>query len=365
MHTRFERIINTLASNLLCLPAVALIISASPAAAQKEIRTEVRSTGNAAQVTITSAETTTVRFSTTLKSNISQFVDLAASGPSGIKGYAEVRQIKRGGKLGPAYRLEFPKKKKGTTKVLTDGSSSQALKLSGVPETRAAGEEPTDEQLSRIAAKTYLSKETIKYLLRFMTEEEIISKYGKTSNPSNPSSPGNPGGSTPTPSEPGELAGRGLVSKDSCDRTITRYQVDFVVDLSGIDRAAAGSSFTISGSIDARTNQASPASIKPVSDGKFAPKPLVLIQGVGYSYYNSGETLRLVKWSKGRPGKGKTLKIEDRVYYRGQSLARSVANGILTGGKGTFEISNGDKVGTACFSLVRARQRVNGYKGGE
>lgn len=140
--------------------------------------------------------------------------------------------------------------------------------------------------------------------------------------------------------------------------------MDFVIDLSGVDRAAAGSSFTVSAGIDSSEGKASPASIKPVSDGKFAPKPLVLIQSPGYSY-SSTPTLNLLGWKNGRPGKAKALKIEDYVYYRGQRLARAVAAGILNGGKGTFEITVGESVGTACFSLIRTRQRVNGYKGGD
>ena len=67
----------------------------------------------------------------------------------------------------------------------------------------------------------------------------------------------------------------------------------------------------------------------------------------------------------GRPGQAKALKIEDYVYYRGQRLARAIAAGILNGGNGTFEIKVDEDVGTACFSLVRSRQRVNGYKGGD
>ena len=91
----------------------------------------------------------------------------------------------------------------------------------------------------------------------------------------------------------------------------------------------------------------------------------MLIQSTGYSYYSDPTKLNLVKWKAGRPGQPSALKIEDYIYYRGQRLARAVAAGILNGGKGTFEISSGKSVGTACFNLVRTRQKANGYKGGD
>lgn len=346
------------------LALAALILFAPCNSAQAQSTLTIPANGKEGTQSISDPTIKTVSFISRIKGNISQYLDFSAQGPSGIKGYVDVRQVGRAGKLGPKFRLSFPKKK-GSTTQLVDGTAKKAVVKASVTTLSAEGE-PTAEQITKIATATGLSEAVIKILLRYMSEEQIIAKYGRTEtvDPGNSSSPSP---SNPTPSTPpGALAGRALLSKDNCDKSVDEYLVEFVIDLSGIDRNAPGGQGSITASITAGENGLSAASIKPISDGKFAPRPLVLIESNGYNYYaGSQEQLRVINWSKGRPGKARSLKIEDRIYHQGQSLARSVAQGILTGGRGTFEISNGQKVGVACMSLVRSRQRVNGYKGGE
>lgn len=345
--------------------SVTILCGSLPSILNAQQGIDIKANGFQQEIAVSDPNTKTVFFKTTSKGNSSHFVTVNANGPSGIKGYVEVRQISRGGKLGPLSRLSFPKKKKGFTTELTDGSS-QSLVATEFLKAAAVGYEPSAEEVARVRTATGLSETVIKILFKGgMTEAEIIARYSKGSNSNTPIATPTPYG-TPTANIPGTLSGKSLLSKDACDQSAAEYQITFFIDLSGVDRIKSGNSFKVKGSIEFGEAKASPASLKPVSDGKFAPRPLILMSSVGYSYYNSGgATLRLVRWKNGRPGKTTPLTIEDYVYYRGQSLARSIATSVLTGGKGTFEISNGDAVGSACFNLVRTRQRVNGYQGGD
>jgi hypothetical protein len=343
--------------------ATIILIASQQSTVHADSSVTIPANGKEGTISISDPSVKTVSFISRVKGNISQYIDFSAQGPSGLKGYVDVRQVGRANKLGAKFRLQFPKKKKSTT-VLVDGSAS---KVSAQAHTTLAAEgDPSAEQIERIVKATGLSEAIIKILLRYMTEEQLIAKYGQTS-PTNPNSPSSPSPSNPTPATPpGSLAGRALLSKDSCDNSVSEYQIEFVIDLTGIDRNAPGGQGSVSAKITAGESSLAAASIKPISDGKFAPKPLILIESTGYSYYTgSSEVLQLVRWAKGRPGKAKSIKIEDRIFHQGQSLIRAVAQSVLTGGKGTFEVTNGQKAGVACLNLVRSRQRVNGYKGGE
>ena len=345
------------------LLASILLFASQTRSANAQSSVTIPATGKEGSISISDPTIKTFSFISRVKGNMTQYVDFAAQGPNGLTGYVDVRQVGRGNKLGAKFRLQFPKKK-GTTTQLVDGSASKSTSKSIT--VLAAEGDPTPEQIARIIKATGLSEPVVKILLRYMTEEQLIAKYGQQS-PTNPNSPSSPSPNNPTPvTPPGSLAGRAMLNKDACDNSVSEYQIEFVIDLSGVDRNAPGGQGTVTAKITAGEASLAAASIKPVSDGKFAPKPLILIESTGYSYYSgSSETLQLMRWAKGRPGKASVLKIEDRIFHQGQSLIRSVAQGVLSGGKGTFEVTNGEKAGVACLNLVRSRQRVNGYKGGE
>ena len=57
----------------------------------------------------------------------------------------------------------------------------------------------------------------------------------------------------------------------------------------------------------------------------------------------------------------KKLPVEDYAYYKGMILTRILVGSVLTGGKATFELTNGYSVYSVCFKLVRSRQKVGGY----
>ena len=177
--------------------------------------------------------------------------------------------------------------------------------------------------------------------------------------------PGGGGGDTPAPLPvPGDYVdSRGFLQKDTCGtKPKSKYILAIRVDLTQIDPAFFQSGFQVNASLVVTPYRGDTASsIKPVSDGRFAPQPLLLMSSVGGLYYG-GEWANVVKWNKKGGGKLiKKLPVEDYAYYKGMILTRILVGSVLTGGKATFELTNGYSVYSVCFKLVRSRQKVGGY----
>ena len=100
------------------------------------------------------------------------------------------------------------------------------------------------------------------------------------------------------------------------------------------------------------------ASIKPTSDGKFAPQPILLMSFLG-SF--CGQHLEISKWSSGKITSKSSTESKDLIPYNGHLLTRTPLGRFLSGGKGTFELFNGRSSYSVCFELKRKRQKVNGY----
>jgi hypothetical protein len=151
-----------------------------------------------------------------------------------------------------------------------------------------------------------------------------------------------------------------ILSKDACAKAAkSKYLVAVEYTLSGVSADVVSRGVTLGVTASIRKHEGSKAStIKPVSDGKFAPNPLLLMSTLGSG---AREKVRVLKWSKGKVKSAKELKIHDYIFYRGLMLTRSVVGGVLKGGKGTFEISDGVKAYGVCFALKKSRQRANGY----
>ena len=99
------------------------------------------------------------------------------------------------------------------------------------------------------------------------------------------------------------------------------------------------------------------ATIKPVSEGKFAPQPLLLM-----SYLSTcGQEAFLSKFTNNTERNRTPIKVRDLIPYNGRVLNRSPIGALLRGGKGTFTLTNGDYAYGVCFNLVAKRQKVNGY----
>ena len=150
----------------------------------------------------------------------------------------------------------------------------------------------------------------------------------------------------------------GLIRKDACASKKSKYLVRFVVDLTNVDPADfPQATISIQASEYAyKGNRA--ASIKPVSDGRFAPQPILIMTFVGST---CGQKLSLVKWRAGRPRSITNLTLGDLIPYKGRIMTRSPIGRALTGGKGTFDLYSASAGYGLCFDLVKRRQKINGY----
>jgi hypothetical protein len=99
------------------------------------------------------------------------------------------------------------------------------------------------------------------------------------------------------------------------------------------------------------------ASIKPVAEGVYRGEPIVLMGTIQFG----GESINIIRRARGRVTYRRNIPIVKYVYHRGRALSLARLGRLLTGGRATFELTNGGYVYGVCFSLVRRRQLVNGY----
>jgi hypothetical protein len=151
----------------------------------------------------------------------------------------------------------------------------------------------------------------------------------------------------------------GVFRKDSCNSRVNKYLVRVRMDLAEVDSTKFPQGITVRfRGLENVYRESRAASIKPVSDGRFAPQPLLLMNSVSYD-----ENIDVMTWKKGTPNKVGDIDIEDKVYYRGFVLSRSIASAVLRGGYASVDkVSDYQSYG-ACLNMVRSRQRVNGYPG--
>ena len=145
-----------------------------------------------------------------------------------------------------------------------------------------------------------------------------------------------------------------IMRKDSCDpaQKKLRYKVLITILFNkNVEDGLARVSFTEKSYSGYRGT-----SIKPVSDGRFAPQPILLMSSLTSCF----QELSFVSWSKGRPSVS-SLQLEDTISYRGASYNRVPIGVILRGGKGVFELGNGQSSYGVCLALSATRQVVNGY----
>ena len=153
----------------------------------------------------------------------------------------------------------------------------------------------------------------------------------------------------------------GVFRKDACNSRVSKYLIKVTMDFSGVDAARFPQGITVRfRGLENIYKGNRAASIKPVSDGKFAPAPLLLTNSISYD-----DTINVMKWTKGKPKKVADVDVEDKVYYRGFVLSRSVASSVLNGGYASVDTVSDYQSYGACLNMVRSRQRVNGYPGGD
>lgn len=144
------------------------------------------------------------------------------------------------------------------------------------------------------------------------------------------------------------------LSRDACASPKTKYVLRLDIHLPAQSKSSIGS-IAIQQSF---FNGSKAATIKPVSDGLFAPQPILLM-----SYLNTfcGQKVEIAKWSHGKIQSRQVTEAKDLIPYKNFILTRTPIGKFLKGGRATFELFNGKTNYGVCFSLERQRQKVNGY----
>ena len=187
----------------------------------------------------------------------------------------------------------------------------------------------------------------------------IFGDAWRTQGSGNGSDGSSSGGGTSSPGDAsGSLYITSHVLKDACDRT-SKYLVMFTLDMSNIAASERAAGFKISLDIkEAVFSGGMQASLKPVSDGKYAPNPLVLT-----ALISTGDKHMYTRWSSGAKkilSSATTKGIVKYTPWQGLILGASLPP-PLAGGKMTVFTFDTQSAYGVCFSATRTRQRYNGY----
>lgn len=154
---------------------------------------------------------------------------------------------------------------------------------------------------------------------------------------------------------------RWFVSRDACASTRTQYRVGLLLDFSQVNEEVRTSGFSLQVQfLEVPWRGSRAASIKPSSDGRFSPEPLLLMSSIAAASGNRDEIV-LRRWSRSKIRSNSRIAIRDYVLYRDLFLSRSTIGAALSGGRGSFDMDNGVFTYSVCFDLARIRQTTNGY----
>ena len=170
---------------------------------------------------------------------------------------------------------------------------------------------------------------------------------------------GSSGGTGSSGQPSGSLTLTSFSLKDACNKPAKTLQV-FTLDLSKIDAAERAAGFTLSVTINEKAFIGNaPATLKPVSDGKYAPNPLLLT-----ALISSNDNHWYVKYSNGSVKRQLSLNKKSLVKiapYNGYIFGASLPGSELTGGKMSVFTVDSQQGEYHCFKAQRVRQFLNGY----
>jgi hypothetical protein len=98
------------------------------------------------------------------------------------------------------------------------------------------------------------------------------------------------------------------------------------------------------------------ASIKPLSEGRFAPNPLLLMEMVRAC----GQKVHEAAWRRERPVVSE-LKAEDLITFHKRSFVRVNMGGRMSGGEASYILSTTDTAYGVCFQKNAVRQYAGDY----
>ena len=146
--------------------------------------------------------------------------------------------------------------------------------------------------------------------------------------------------------------------KDACNSR-GRYLVKIVVSTKRVAKRPYPFQQVLSLSVrESRYSGDMRAALKPKSEGGHSPAPIIMMNYMGNL---CGNLITAVSWRNARPQAKVELEPYSLLKHRDMVLALAVATPALTGGWGTFELSNSLSTYGVCIELVRERQNVNGY----
>jgi len=152
----------------------------------------------------------------------------------------------------------------------------------------------------------------------------------------------------------------GILKKDAClTEKNQEYLAMITVDLSKLNPLLYpdGVEFSISAK-EFKLPKGKEAALKPESEGRYAPKPIILMNWLGDT---CGNKIDVVSWKKYKPASITPLNIYALLSYKNMVLALALVDRVLTGGRATFDFSTRRESYGVCFNLQRKRQNKNGY----
>lgn len=355
----------------LCI-AVLLLLGSNQAFAQQSIVVKLPASNQVATANVPAgtAASTAVVFYYVSKGNLTSQVGVEVQGPKGLEASVEASQIK-GSALSTLEKGNF-------WKVYLSGTlaqSRQAVRLAAQVSNRSTIVTRSTNPICDVLSKSYIEaiiKNLSKQKGHEISYEEYCSQVPQTS----VAKPGAKGTSNDedivvpidaanaTSSQPtiDQLYGSatGFLEKDNC-ASIKNYLVKLTVKLDKVSAAALAQGFNVQARLQ-EVEYSGPrvGSLKPISDGKYAPHPLLLMQSLG-----GGQWINLVKWAGGRPKiLMKVAATPSLAFHRGYVLIRILADKLIAGGRGeliNFELTNGRSVYNICGKRAKVRWRVNGY----
>lgn len=301
---------------------------------------------------------------TSSKGDISQAIKVYIEGPAGLKGSVESKVQGQGS---PAVILASNTGWENVKVKVGSGKPGISFGVGGASVAAATPIGHISSALLPPEVCSSLSAEELDQILDLYEQatgqRPTLEELCGDTPPSGGGGGGGGGGELPPPSEiptSGALA-NGVLHKDTCaGNDKSTYLVRMDLSLLDINPAA----LVVGGKLRAgiylnRFRGDMAATIKPVSEGRYHPKPLLLMSSLGYG--SGDQRIKMIKFKRGKIKKERNVPINGYTFYRGQFLTLSVISSFLTGGRASFEVSNEDQAYSVCFRAVRTRQYVNGY----
>lgn len=322
---------------------------------QAQLAYEIQGNGTQQTVPLDASHITnnTLQFYFVSRGNVSNSIYFEVSGPDGLTATVESALL----------RLTIPR-------VLENQKLWYPVRLSKRLNLAGNARQGTVIDRSSVAQRCpWLTDEVYNQVLALYiamglnpSKEEICDMYSEIDNGGGGGSGGgSSGGGQSYQGSLSSASAYGLLLKNTCGGKKSRYLVRMKVDLSAVnqDVLRAGSQVVVSAK-QAPYRGSTATLLKPESEGRFSPSPIVLMASVG-SYGASKERMTLWRWKRNKMVQMKKLRKGGYVSYRGDSYVNSVVSNVLVGGKGTFVLSNGTSAYSVCLKLERRRQTLNRF----